>query len=322
MPVKIEKIAYKSPARDFGACLRLSNKVAELYVTLDFGPRVIHYSLAGGPNVMFTNDYGVNIKRGEDFDRVFYPGACWDIYGGNRIWASPEVMPDTFYPDHEPVAYEIIDGGAIFTAPPQIHTNVQVSLKAALAEDSSRAYLTFKVRNVGDRPKVMAAWSVTAVDAGGFAVIPQPTIKKGVLPNRLVSLWDYTDMTDERVYWGKKYIVLRQSARVARPIKIGINNVDGWACYFNKGLCFICRYRHDPEGNYHDFGASYESYANEHYLEMESAGPLREIGPGQAAVHREIWELVKVEKAPDPRREDELDAFAAALAASSAKLGW
>lgn len=307
MSVSVGKTTYGQ----FGNCLRIDNGLAELYVTLDFGPRIIHYSLADGANVMFTNEAKINRKRGEDFDRVFYPGAYWDIYGGNRIWVSPEVMPDTFYPDHDPVDYEVIPGGAIFTCKPQIHNNVQVSLQVKLAEDSSGAFLEFCVKNIDRRPRVMAAWSVTAVDGGGFEVIPQPAVKKGVLPNRAVSLWDYTDMNDERVYWGKKYIVLKHDPRIDKPIKIGINNVDGWACYFNKGLCFSCRHRHEASGIYHDFGASYESYANGYYLEMESAGPLREIGPDESAIHQETWGIFAVPKAPDPEDEDELTAFAA-----------
>lgn len=307
MPVKIEKTTYGC----FGNCLRLYNDFAELYVTLDFGPRVIHYSLLGGPNVMFTNERKVNIKRGGAFDQVFYPGAHWDIYGGNRIWVSPEVMPDTFYPDHEPVDYMVLAGGAAFNCQPQIHNNVQISLEVALDEASSRVELTYDVKNVGSRPRVMAAWSVTAVDAGGFEVIPQPSVAKGVLPNRLISLWDYTDMRDERLHWGSKFIVLRHAREVTRPTKIGSNNVDGWACYFNKGLCFVIRYRHDPQGVYHDFGASYESFANEDYVEMESVGPLREIAPGESAVHRESWDVLPVAKVPDYRSEDELAAFAA-----------
>jgi len=307
MPVITEKTTYGS----FGNCLRIYNGFVELYVTLDFGPRIIHYSLLGGPNVMFTNENKINIKQGKDFDQVFYPGAYWDIYGGNRIWVSPEVMPDTFYPDHEPVQFKICSNGATFVCKPQVYNNVQVSLGVVLDEASSRVYLTFRVKNVGNQPRVMAAWSVTAVDAGGFEVIPQPSVVKGVLPNRHISLWDYTDMNDERLYWGKKFIVLRHASEVTRPTKIGINNVDGWACYINKGLCFVSRYNHELQGVYHDFGASYESFANEHYVEMESVGPLREIAPGQSAVHLENWEVFPVEKAPDYQSEDELAAFVA-----------
>lgn len=305
MPIHVEKVSYGN----FGNCIRIHNDVAELYVTTDFGPRVIHYSLLGAANILFTNDCNVNIKKGEDFDNVFYPGAYWNIYGGNRLWVSPEVMPDTFYPDHDPVEYERISGGAIFTCKPQLHNNVQLSVQVTLDESSSRAFLNYSVKNIDCKPKIMAAWSVTAVDAGGIEIIPQATTKKGVLPNRLVSLWDYSDMTDERIFWGKNYIVITQNPDIAKPTKVGINNVDGWACYLNKGTCFVIRYQHDPKGNYHDFGASYESFANESYLEMESVGALTKANVGQSVTHQEVWEAFLVDSPPNCKCEKEINYF-------------
>ena len=305
MSVTILKTTYPN----FGNCVRIYNDVAELFVTLDFGPRVIHYSMLGAPNMMFTNERQVNIKRGEDFDRVFYPGASWNIYGGNRLWVSPEVMPDTFYPDHDPVDFGPVPNGAVFTCQPQIHNKVQLSVQVSLDEGSSRAFLAYTVKNTDSIRKSMAAWSVTAVDAGGREIIPQPTVKKGVLPNRLVSLWDYSDMTDPRIYWGKSFIVIKHDPGIAKPVKIGINNVDGWACYINKGQCFVCRYDHDPAGVYHDFGVSYESFANGDYLEMESVGPLRQIAPGKSTIHHEVWDLFCIDRPPDYRSEAEIAAF-------------
>jgi len=305
MSVNVVETTY----RNFGNCVRIHNDVSELFVTLDFGPRIIHYSLLGAPNIMFTNDRQVNIKKGEDFDRTFYPGAYWNIYGGNRLWVSPEVMPDTFYPDHDQVAVRTVPGGAIFTCQPQIHNKVQLSIQVCLEEESSRAFLAYTVKNVDTVPKTMAAWSVTAVDAGGREIIPQPTVKKGVLPNRVVSLWDYSDMNDPRIYWGKDFIIVKHDPAIAKPVKIGINNVDGWACYVNKGQCFVCRYDHDPAGVYHDFGASYESFANGDYLEMESVGPLQQIVPGEAAIHHEVWDLHSIDNPPDYNSEAEIANF-------------
>lgn len=305
MPVYIERSTYK----EFGNCVKIYNEISELYVTTDFGPRVIHYSLLGGSNIMFNNHQHVNIKRGEDFDRTFYSGAYWDVYGGNRMWVCPEIMPDTFYPDHDQVDYEIILNGAIFMCKPQIHNDVQLSMRVTLEESSSRVHLVYTAKNIGNTPKVMSAWSISAVDAGGFEIIPQSTEKKGVIPNRLISLWDYSDMSDKRLHWLKNYIVLQQIPDIDRPTKVGINNTDGWACYLNKGICFVCRYNHDPDGNYADLGVSYESYANQYYLEMESMAPLKRIETDQSSVHEETWEVFPVESVPDYACESKLSAF-------------
>lgn len=305
MSVTIQKITYRS----FGDCVRIFNDVAELYVTLDFGPRIIHYSLLDSPNMMFTNERRVNIKQGGDFDEVFYPGAYWNIYGGNRLWVSPEMMPDTFYPDHEPVDFEPVPNGALFTCQPQIHNKVQLSVRVSLDEDSSRAFLAYSVKNVDSVSRLMAAWSVTALDAGGWEIIPQQVVKKGVLPNRMISLWDYSDMSDPRIHWGKRFIVLRHNSDIVNPFKIGINNVEGWACYINKGQCFVCHHDHDSDGVYHDFGASYESFINGDYVEMESTGPLQTIVPGESAIHDEVWDLRAIDSPPDYSNEADITAF-------------
>ena len=305
MSVTIQRTTY----RNFGNCVKIFNNVAELYVTLDFGPRVIHYSMLDAPNMMFTNERRVNIKQGCDFDQVFYPGAHWNIYGGNRLWVSPEVMPDTFYPDHEPVDFELAANGALFTCQPQIHNKEQLSVRVTLDEVSSQVYLNYSVKNVDSVSRSMAAWSVTALDAGGSEIIPHPAVKKGVLPNRLVSLWDYSDMHDPRVLWGKRFIVVRHDPKIAKPFKVGINNVEGWACYINKGYGFICRYEHNPYGSYHDFGASYESFVNGDYIEMESVGPLQDIAPGKSATHDEVWELAVADTLTDYSCEKEIADF-------------
>ena len=35
------------PYKNYGNCVKLENGVVELYVTVDLGPRVIHYSTVG-----------------------------------------------------------------------------------------------------------------------------------------------------------------------------------------------------------------------------------------------------------------------------------
>ena len=78
--------------------LRLANDAAELVVTLDVGPRVISYRLAGGPNVMKNYDAMMGgIGEPE-----------WQIRGGHRFWLAPEDLTRTYFPDNRPVSYEAI----------------------------------------------------------------------------------------------------------------------------------------------------------------------------------------------------------------------
>jgi hypothetical protein len=178
-----------------------------------------------------------------------------------------------FYPDHEPVAFEKLEDGVLLKSPPQVYNNVQNTMAVRLSPDAPKVLMRYSIKNLGPGKKKIAAWALSVCDIGGVSVFPQPQTPMVFSPNRHITLWDYTDMTDERVFWGKKYVALRGDASVARPIKIGINNEDGYAMYFNKNMCFVLRYEHQRNAEYPDFGVSYETYANPYFLELESLSP-------------------------------------------------
>jgi len=300
----------------YGRCVRLHDGSAEVLVAIDYGPRVMSYSLAGGQNVLFNNRDPDNVKKGPAFDDVFYPGAYWNIYGGNRLWVSPHSFPRAFYPDHDPVDAEILPDRAILRCLPQKVTEVQNEVEIRL--DRGKVSLRFRVRNVGKSSKLMGAWSVTAMAPGGLEIIPQPSLSAGVLPNRRIALWDYTVMRDERIYWGDGYIAVRQDPNMEKPLKLGINNIDGWACYLNNGSCFVCRHSHSESATYPDFGVSYETYTHDRMLEMETLSPLELVPPGAYVEHRERWELFTAQEPRDWRDEAEVLAFVAAHIAAEA----
>ncbi len=54
---------------------------------------------------------------------------------------------------------------------------------------------------------------------------------------------------------------------------------------------FVKRYEADPSKTYADFGASYETFTNDSFLELETLGPLEEVAPGSTVEHVERWAL-------------------------------
>ena len=67
-------------------------------------------------------------------------------------------------------------------------------------------------------------------------------------------LWHFTDMSDPRWIWGKKYVQLRQNPSATTKQKIGLGNTKGWAAYALNGELFIKRYGFDRNAIYADFG--------------------------------------------------------------------
>lgn len=118
-----------------------------------------------------------------------------------------------------------------------------------------------------------------------------PDRKTGYLSNRVLSLWDYSNMADPRVTWGKEFITLKQDTAAETPFKLGINNEHGWAAYLLDGVAFIKRYTHDGSVTYPDNNVSYESYTCDKFLEMETVGELKEVQPGETVYLEENWEL-------------------------------
>ncbi|MCL2839053.1 MAG: DUF4380 domain-containing protein [Oscillospiraceae bacterium] len=303
--ITIKEINYKN----FGRCVEVSNGTIDFVATLDIGPRIIRFGFVGGENA-FWEDIDRVITEPEPFtDADFGVDKKWYIYGGHRLWLSPEASPRTYYPEDEPVKYEkIADGtGVRLTPPPQKWTNVQNEIEIAITGDNSVEIKHF-ITNIGAYPSEFAIWALSVMAQNGKSVIPMPAWDTGLVSNRQMAIWPYTKMNDERVYWGDKYITLKHDVNVKRAIKFGINSEHGWAAYFNHGNMFVKRFPVDGKV-YPDGGMSYETYANEHFFELESLGELKNVAPGETITHKEQWQLF----ADVPRPSDDEGEIAAVV---------
>jgi hypothetical protein len=122
------------------------------------------------------------------------------------------------------------------------------------------------------------------------AVIPQPplgTHPNDFLPNRSLTLWPFTDLSDDRIRFGQRFIRFRQADR--GPIKFGLRHTEKWAGYVLGDHLFLKTIPLIKGKQYPDLGSNFELFTNEEFLELESLGPYEEISPGQTAKHTEIW---------------------------------
>ncbi len=284
MSVSRDKISYGG----WKDCLRLANGAVEAVLTTAVGPRVIRYGRAGREN-----------ELGEvEADRGRTGGEEWRLYGGHRLWHSPEDPVRTYQPDNRSLAVREIPGGAALRQPVEEKTGIEKELEVTLAPAGSRVSLLHRLTNRGSRPVELAAWAITVMAPGGREVVTQPAPAAGLLPDRILALWPYSRLDDPRLAFSGRYILLRQDPEAAGPFKLGLPNREGWAGYFNRGRFFRKTHRHHPGARYPDFGCSYETYTNAAMLEMESLSPLAVIQPGGAIEHREEWELF--DNVPDP----------------------
>jgi len=271
----------------FGNCVKMTNGLVELLVTTDFGPRVIHAGLCGMEN-MFYQDTDKK-PLGELMD--VFGGDIHKLYGGHRLWIAPEILPRCYHPDNKPVTCEPVTNGMKFFASVEDKINIRKSFTIVMAENEAKVTLDHSVENVGLWDIELSLWCITMMDKGGKAVMPFTKRKTGLLPNRNITLWDYSEMNDSRVYWGKEYVTLTQNTTKSNPFKLGYSNEDGWGAYFNKGQLFIKHFNPAVKGSYPDNGCTFETFTNDVMLESETLSPMTTIAPGRCAAHKEEWKF-------------------------------
>jgi len=282
----MERISYKG----WTNCYRLSNGIVDLIVTGDVGPRIIRFGFINGEPARPGNEFR------EYPDQVGKIGGQeWRIYGGHRLWHSPEDKVRTYFPDNFPVRVEETPLGLRVIQDAETTTGIEKQMEISLSPAEPHVEVLHRLRNRGQWPVELAAWCLTVMNKSGMAIVPQSTRAHPdlLLPNRILVLWPYTDMTDPRVRWGEKYITLRQDPGAKTKFKLGISANDEWAAYARGGNLFVKRFRYKNGATYPDWGCSVEVFADWDMLELETVGPLVKLEPGQALEHSEAWFLFK-----------------------------
>lgn len=268
--------------RDFEKCIRLTNGSIELITTVSVGPRIIRCGFIGHDN-LFGEPPDISMRVGDD---------SWHIYGGHRLWHSPEINPRTYSPDNSPVQAEMKADTLHLTQDTEAMTGIQKELEITLSDSENRVQVLHRMTNRGVWPINLAAWALTVMNREGLAIIPQPQgDREALLPNWGMTLWPYTDMSDPRVRWGREFITLQQEPEISPRFKIGLRASSGWVGYLRKNQLFVKRFTHQPEADYPDWGCSLEVFTNEAILEIESLSPLTTLHPGQELEHVEQWFL-------------------------------
>ncbi len=255
------------------------------------GPRIVHLSLPGpdgapGANVMAEiPDVGIPTPYG-----------TFRLYGGHRLWHSPEAMPRSYVPDDDGCGVDEIENGVVLRGRVETATGIQKTIRVQLAADRPAVTVSHTLQNCGVWPVDLAAWALTQLRLGGVAVFPQVVGKldgPGLLPNRNLVLWPYSRLSDPRLLLADDLHMI-QALPDPRPVKIGYLNRAGWAAYLLDGVLFVKRWQPQPDAQHVDFGCNCESYCNHQFIEVETVGPRVRLEPEQTVTHVEEWELHRV----------------------------
>lgn len=278
----MEKIEYKG----WQNCIRLANREIEVIATTDIGPRIMRAGFIGGQNFLMNVAAEMGLTGGTE----------WRFYGGHRLWHAPEISPRTYAPDNDAVDFEWDTTTLILKQKVEESTGIEKQIMIRVHNDTNVVEVKHRLINRNLWTIELAPWALSVMAVGGRAVYPQEEYRphpEYFAPARPLVLWHYTDMSDSRWIWGKKYIQLRQSQSLSSKQKCGFLNKQGWAAYVLHDEVMIKRYAFEPGAIYPDYGCNTETFTNAEFLEIETLGPFAAIEPGAHVDHDEHWLFTK-----------------------------
>lgn len=252
---------------------------ARMTLLTEVGPRIIALSLDDGESILFEDEETLGKGQGD---------AEWHIYGGHRLWVSPET-PHTYAPDNSSCQVEVGDDSVLVTGCVDPISNLQRSIKISACGD--RFVVLHQVRNTGEFLQTGALWALTCVKPDGQVFFPWG--RPGTWDLRRITYWRQwanhgSDV--ESTQWKPGNDLFRVDP-TGEEGKIGTACPEGWIGYQRGNCAFFKTFTHHQQATYPDDGCSLEVYTCERFIEMETLSPLGTIYPGETVTHEEQWLL-------------------------------
>lgn len=256
---------------------RLQMGDAEMIVVTEVGPRILSLRVTGGPNLLYVDPSTAGQGQGD---------VAWHIYGGHRIWVSPE-SEDAYAPDNAHCAVQVSADGLSAVAPPDPDT--KLSKRLTVRADGDRFIVESAVRNTSDFVAAGAVWALTCVVPQGVIAFPWGTGGRWAV--KRIQWWTAwaghsSNVRSQQYQAGPDLFVLRPTGEEG---KVGTHSPEGWLALCRADATFIKSFTPDPFATYPDGGCSVEVYTCASFVEMETLSPQGIIAPGQELVHREVW---------------------------------
>ena len=220
------------------------------------------------------------------------PHGEYYLYGGHRIWKAPE---DSFYNCPEDNVTVIAETNRVTLRNAVDASGLQKEISFCL--DQNRVLLSHQIIWHGEEPIELAPWTITQLQLGGVAILPQSTLIAGSAPTRSLALWPYASLTDPRLELHDDLILVHGSAD-QKYFKAGSYNPFGWAAYMLDKVLFIKRFPVSDFRKLPDMGSNVEAFVWDAYLELETLGELALLKPGESVTFEESWEILCGEYSP------------------------
>lgn len=224
---------------------------------------------------------------------ILTPYGDFHFRGGHRLWHAPEAMPRTYSPDTGELKITNLPDGVILETDTEPGTYIRKRIEIRLTSEKPAVTLTHTLINDGLWPVELAPWAITQLRLGGTAILPLPVGNvdpAGLLPNRHLSFWPYTRLSDPRLNLLDDFILFQAKA-AQPPFKMGYFNPRGWLAYWVDGVLFRKSFGSQSNAAYPDNNSNAELYCSDKFVELESLSPLVRLEPGCSVCHEEAWEI-------------------------------
>ena len=283
MGLKVEQVEFLG----WQEAYQISLGDASMVVVTEIGPRILSLSVGQGSNLLYVNPETVGKGQSD---------AAWNIYGGHRIWVSPETAA-TYAPDNTSCEVEVVDGKLTVLAPVEAQTGLRKRL--TVGEQDGRFAVEQGVLNTIDQLYTGAVWALTCVAPTGTVAFPWG--RGGGWDLKKIVYWKAwlgtgSDVNSQQWHPGPDLFKIVPTGEVG---KVGTNAPEGWIGLCREDGTFVKSHQWVPSAKYPDEDCSMQVYTCPEFIEMETLSPLTTFYPGQEVVHRELWAVTADAVDPD-----------------------
>lgn len=280
--VNITEINYK----DYGKCLKVTNDIVEVIISIQYGPRIVKYG--------YVNDIN-HFAEGIE-DKISTENGDYYIIGGHKFLYLTDNEKNIYIPDNKKVEYESIDGGIKLIQEIEEHTYFQKNIEITF-EGDSKLKILHKIVSFNPFDINISIASITTMNSNGIELIPLEMKMQGMFPNKSLVFWPYSNLKDQRVYFGDKYIAMKVNENIYDNFRIGFNMNFTRALYYSQNQLFIKEVKENESlkenKEYPNMGSRYESFISKNYIEMQTNSPKQVLKANEYIEHVEIWNLYK-----------------------------
>ncbi len=201
---------------------------------------------------------------------------------GSTLWTAPQLdwgWPP--FPVLDNRKYDVFKSSNILkmTSKPDSSSGFQIE-KIWKRAGKNSVSISYRIRNISNRPKSVGAWEVTRVQCGGLAFFPEGGI--GNIPESDLK----PDLTENGINW-----IRIDKKPSAQNKKLFSTAKEGWLAYAINSLLFIKQYPDIQLEDYAPQQGEVEIYTdkNKSYAELENHGAYRVLLPGESLVYPVIW---------------------------------